>query len=377
MKLCIDTEREYGIVLEGGGAKGAYEIGVWKALDEAGVKYNAVAGTSVGALNGAMMAMRRLDRAIELWENITYSQIFDVDDEMMRRLYRVDFQDLDFKMLWKKLADAWKKGGLDIEPLRRLVHETVSEEQIRASDVELYLVTYSLTEKKELDLNAKELPDGRLADMLLASAYLPLFQRGKVDGKAYLDGSVQNLVPLNCLLERGWRDIIVVRIYGFGVEKRLTLPKDANIITVAPQESLGGILRFDKEQSKKDMTLGYYDGKRMLYHLAGEKYYIDRSWNEAQAYLLLKTLAGHLCKKKGETLPLRKINEEVLPQLAKRIKRKDVGYYRLMLCILERAAEQAGLPVFRIRTEQDFFREICAVQEGRAALADTFSRLKV
>ncbi len=49
----IDLTREYGVVLEGGGAKGAYQIGVWKALLEYGVKIKAVAGVSVGALNGA------------------------------------------------------------------------------------------------------------------------------------------------------------------------------------------------------------------------------------------------------------------------------------------------------------------------------------
>ena len=60
MELKLDTSKTYAIALEGGGAKGAYEIGVWKALDEAGVKYNAVSGTSVGALNGALMVMRDL-----------------------------------------------------------------------------------------------------------------------------------------------------------------------------------------------------------------------------------------------------------------------------------------------------------------------------
>ena len=65
MECTLDLSRTYAIALEGGGAKGGYEIGVWKALDEAGVKYNAVSGTSVGALNGALMAMRDLPRAIE------------------------------------------------------------------------------------------------------------------------------------------------------------------------------------------------------------------------------------------------------------------------------------------------------------------------
>jgi NTE family protein len=45
----------YGIILEGGGARGAYQVGVWKALRKLGIDYCGVAGTSVGALNGAMM----------------------------------------------------------------------------------------------------------------------------------------------------------------------------------------------------------------------------------------------------------------------------------------------------------------------------------
>ena len=57
MKPVLDLTKEYGLVLDGGGARGAYQIGAWKALREAGVKIEAVAGTSVGALNGALICM--------------------------------------------------------------------------------------------------------------------------------------------------------------------------------------------------------------------------------------------------------------------------------------------------------------------------------
>ena len=92
MHLRIDKSKEYAIALEGGGAKGAYEVGVWKALEEAGIKYCAVAGSSVGALNGALMAMRDLQTAIALWENITYSQIMDVDDAQMKAFFGKEMQ---------------------------------------------------------------------------------------------------------------------------------------------------------------------------------------------------------------------------------------------------------------------------------------------
>lgn len=62
MKPIIDLNKEYGLVFDGGGARGAYQIGAWRALSEAGVKISAVAGTSVGALNGALVCMGDLEK---------------------------------------------------------------------------------------------------------------------------------------------------------------------------------------------------------------------------------------------------------------------------------------------------------------------------
>ena len=61
MKPIIDLNKEYGLVFDGGGARGAYQIGAWRALSEAGEKISAVAGTSVGALNGALVCMGDLE----------------------------------------------------------------------------------------------------------------------------------------------------------------------------------------------------------------------------------------------------------------------------------------------------------------------------
>ena len=62
MELKLDRNKAYGLALEGGGAKGAYQIGAWKALREAGIRFSAVSGTSVGALNGAMIVMDDLKK---------------------------------------------------------------------------------------------------------------------------------------------------------------------------------------------------------------------------------------------------------------------------------------------------------------------------
>ena len=88
MKPVIDLSKEYGLVFDGGGARGAYQIGAWKALKEAGVKINAVAGTSVGALNGALVCMGDVDTAEDIWRKMTFSTVMDVDDAWMERLFR-------------------------------------------------------------------------------------------------------------------------------------------------------------------------------------------------------------------------------------------------------------------------------------------------
>ena len=85
MQLKLGTSKTYAIALEGGGARGAYEIGAWKAWRRTGIKYNAVSGTSVGALNGALMAMRDLPRAETAWNDMRLSR----SSSLTRRARRI------------------------------------------------------------------------------------------------------------------------------------------------------------------------------------------------------------------------------------------------------------------------------------------------
>ena len=148
IKLQLDLSKKYAIALEGGGAKGAYEIGVWQAFDEVGLQYEAVSGASVGALNGALMAMRDLKKAVHLWENITFSQVIDVDDEKMKAFFDKDMALGDIPAFLKDMAEVMKNKGFDSTPLQNLLEQTVDAEKIKQSDVDLYLVTYSLSDKR-------------------------------------------------------------------------------------------------------------------------------------------------------------------------------------------------------------------------------------
>ena len=176
MKLKLDLSKAYGLVLEGGGAKGSYQIGAWKALREAGITIEGVAGASVGALNGAMVCMDDLETAEYLWENISYSKVMDVDDSVMESVRNRDLKALNMSLLVSEAKKVLKDKGFDITPLRELIGSAIDEEKIRTGPRELYITTYSLSDRQLLTVDAKELPPGEIGDMLMASAYLPVFK---------------------------------------------------------------------------------------------------------------------------------------------------------------------------------------------------------
>lgn|GEM_PF-5830216 len=65
-----------GLVLSGGGAKGAYQIGCWQALEELGItNFAALSGTSVGALNAALISQGKYDAAYNVWDNMGFSVV--------------------------------------------------------------------------------------------------------------------------------------------------------------------------------------------------------------------------------------------------------------------------------------------------------------
>lgn len=375
IKLQLDLEREYGIVLEGGGAKGAYQVGAWRALREAGVKIRGAAGTSVGALNGALICMDDLEKAEHIWENISYSRVMDVDDQLMDQLRKFSLRSirglpsLNVGELISGVKRILRDRGFDIAPLKALIEEVVDEERIRRSDRELFVVTYSISDRHPLIADVKEAPRGTVGDMLLASAYLLGFRQEKLGGKYYMDGGGINNVPVDVLIDKGYEDIIVLRIYGYGfdTEKKLEIPEHVTLYHVAPRQELGGILEFDRKRARRNMLLGYYDGKRMLYGLAGRVYYIDAP--EDEAWYFHKMMGEMPCflswmkPGPGETPDAsqgyRAYTENLFPKLAKELKMRDGWDYKeLYLSLLEDLAKQLRISRFQIYTVDEILELI-------------------
>lgn len=357
MELKIDNSKTYAIALEGGGAKGGYEIGVWQALDEAGIKYNAVSGTSVGALNGGLMAMRDLPRAIDAWNNMKLGKVIELDEEQEENLSRAFNGDIgldDVQRLIPEALEIIKNRGLDVAPLRAWVREVVDAKAIKESDVELYIATVSITDRKALEVKVNDLPEDQICDMLLASAYHPTFRLEKLGGKFYTDGGFVDTLPLHALVTNGYKDIIAVRIPGIGHNRRFKMPDDVNVTYIATNADLGGVLNFDAEQSRRDMAIGYLDAKRVLYGLYGKHYYIERSMTDREALnMLLDSL---------ETgVNLRQFCERDLPRVARHLDAEG-DYYELLIAVLEDAAVKQDIDNMRIYKDTEL---VAKLEESR------------
>lgn len=353
MELKLDNSKTYAIALEGGGAKGAYEVGVWQALEEAGIKYNAVSGTSVGALNGAMMVMRDLEGAIRAWKDIRLSDVIDLEGDQEENLHKILNGEVDLRDIQELIPQALdiiRNRGLDVAPLRAWVHEVVDEKKIKESDVEFFVSTVSLTDKKGLEVKVNDLPEDEICDMLLASAYHPSFRLEKLGGKYYADGGFVDTLPLHVLVENGYKDIIAVRIPGHGIERRFRIPEDVNITLISTNSDLGGVLNFDAEQSRRDMLIGYLDAKRVLYGLYGEKYYIERTMSDREAL-------RQLIDRADEGANLRRLCERELPRVARRLNVSGGDYYELFIAVLELEAETLGIENKRILKDTELLSE--------------------
>lgn len=357
MELKIDNSKTYAIALEGGGAKGGYEIGVWQALDEAGIKYNAVSGTSVGALNGGLMAMRDLPRAIDAWNDMKLGKVIELDEEQEENLSRAFNGDIgldDVQRLIPEALEIIKNRGLDVAPLRAWVREVVDARAIKESGVELYIATVSITDRKALEVKVNDLPEDQICDMLLASAYHPTFRLEKLGGKFYTDGGFVDTLPLHALVTNGYKDIIAVRIPGIGHNRRFKMPDDVNVTYIATNADLGGVLNFDAEQSRRDMAIGYLDAKRVLYGLYGKHYYIERSMTDREALnMLLDSL---------ETgVNLRQFCERDLPRVARHLDAEG-DYYELLIAVLEDAAAKQDIDNMRIYKDTEL---VAKLEESR------------
>jgi len=355
----------FGLVLESGGAKGSYEIGACKALEEMGIKITAVTGTSVGALNGAMVAQHEIDKAYQMWHDIHPSQVMKIDEKRLSQLSRLEIKPGDMHYYIKMIGEIITERGIDVTPLRSLIKKHVKEDKLRKSDIDFGMVTVSFTDRKALELFVKDIPKGQVVDYLFASANFPLFQSAKIEDKIYMDGGIYDSLPIGMLLEKGYKSFITVRVGGMGRKRKVNLD-DCHVINIEAKEPLAGPLDFSEKKARESLKLGYFDAYRVMKNLSGQLYYIKLEHQDDYFVDYFSHLDPNIIVKVAQTLDLKEdiphrrlLFEKVLPKLVEILKLpENCSYQDIALALAEKMAMEVQVERFRFYSFAELINQI-------------------
>ena len=264
-----DTPRK-ALVLAGGGARGSYQVGVWRALTELGWNPQIITGTSVGSLNGAMFALDLYETARDMWTSIRSQDVMELPEETR-----------NLTELHQFLRDVVRAGGMDVTPLEEIVERVLDEDALRASPIRFGLVTVEKRGLKPRELPLEEIPKGKVKDYLLASAAcFPPLRAKQIDGVQFLDGGYRDNMPTGLAQKMGAEELVCVDLEGVGI----TLPNRTGLPTTMVRSywELGDILHFDPDTARRNIELGYYDTLRAFGRLRGCAYAVAKNEQTAQ-----------------------------------------------------------------------------------------------
>lgn len=359
----------YGLVLEGGGAKGAYHVGAYKALKELDIEIGGIAGTSIGALNGAFLIQGEVKDLEDIWINTKTTDIFNLDEEaekVINDLKNFNLREINLPYLLNVSKEIISNRGLDTTKIRALLEEIIDEDKIRSSKMDFGIVTVNLTDRKPMEMLKEDIPKGRLIDYLLASANLPAFRQEELDGIKFLDGGFYNNLPIEILTKKGYKNLIAVRTHAMGIVKKPKI-KGLNVIYIQPVEQLAGLLDFNKQQAERDMHLGYYDTMKVFKGLRGYKYYCEPCEGNFN-YIM----ADFLTEKKEKILKIgnilgfsdlptdRMLFEKIMPRVETILDMKgNFDYQDIVIRLVEQIAEKYDdIERFKIYKAEDFWNTV-------------------
>ena len=272
----MENQKRLGLVLEGGGARGAYQAGVLKALFEAGYKFDGVAGTSVGALNGVMVAQNRFEDSMKIWREIDFANVLDINNNYGENVVNKNFDQETIRYFYNYVKKIIGQGGLDTTKIKNLIKANIDEDLLRSSGIDFGIMTYSVTEKQPLSIFVEDMAKDKVADYVMASASFPGFKKTVVDGQEFIDGGVYDNMPINMLLDKGYKDIVAIETKS-SIPKKYPKDKNSQVFYIKPSEKPGRVMNFTSQSTERAIQIGYLDGLKLLRGYVGQNYFIDVS----------------------------------------------------------------------------------------------------
>lgn len=262
-----------GLVLEGGGGKGAYEVGALKAFREFGIEFDVISGTSIGAINALFMALADVEQLESFWLNFEHKYTDIIKEQMS------GFGEAEMSKMGAALKDtnvaltlAEDKGFIKKDIFTEDFKEIVKNKDLTNINKKFYVCSVPAIknpEPKYFELNNCTLDE--MIDRVFSSAALPcMFPPVKIDGIPYFDGGILDVTPISPTINNNCELIFTVYLHR-GEVRVSNVSSDATIIPIVPTVDLGdtgsGTMDFSKKGAQWRMKLGYEDTCRVLNRL--------------------------------------------------------------------------------------------------------------
>lgn len=282
-----------GLVLGGGGGKGAYELGVWKALTELGInKYiNFFSGTSIGAFNAALFAQENMEIAEELWKEVSLEKLIPLNKlEILKKGIGLIIGGKNLNLSKKYLSQKAEEGSVSKEGAIELIDKYIDINKIKSSGKICYATCTELPDFKVKYFNLSEYDENICKNIIIASSSLPLiYEPTEVNNIKYIDGAICDNLPVQPLYGEGCNIIIVVSLSRENKVNRSLYPK-AKIIEIYSknlnENVINGTLNLDEEAKKNRIKEGYLDAMNTLLPIIDmTKYIIEVEEKEKNPFL--------------------------------------------------------------------------------------------
>lgn len=260
-------EKINALVLAGGGSKGAYQVGAIKALKKLGYNFDIVTGTSIGALNGCMVAQGDYEELYKLWDNIKLNDV-------VSGIKEIDFKFEEIVNNKNMILSFFKKyiqdSGADISPFKKMIETLFDAKKLEKSKIDFFAVAVSYPNLKPVFIDKKMMLEKGVDYLISSASCFPAFPIHKFENQSFIDGGYFDNLPINLALSNGANNIIVIDLNSNVIHPRYLQTKFVEYIF--PRFELGSFLDFDREVIDRNIRYGFNDVYKKFGMYDGFKY---------------------------------------------------------------------------------------------------------
>lgn len=299
--LAPTPAKKLALVLGGGGSKGAYQVGAYRALRELGLSFSLVTGVSIGALNGAMIVQGDFDKASTLWESLDVEKVIG---KGLNLTTDIDYYFNNVQKLLPFLKSYTQNKGMDTAPLWEIITTHLDYAKLSSSAMDFGLLCVEVPSFQACEQTKATLSKQSLAHWVMASAScFPAFPIYNINGKSYIDGGYYDNLPIDLAFKMGASEVIAISLHNDFVTKYDSNPLVRHI---RPSRYLGTMLDFSQDSIARNIKLGYLDTKRYFGKLAGLRFAfmpLDEVDSSTFRALSRRLLASLLAKELDKNAP--------------------------------------------------------------------------